>query len=50
MQTPQPVIRLIQRFFLFFFFFSKILPKFDFEVDFSMQFYASLTHEYQAYL
>ena len=33
----------------FFFFFSKILPKFEFEVNFSVQLYASLTREDPAY-
>ena len=32
------------------YFFPKILPKFDFEVNFSVQSYASLSHEDPAYL
>ena len=41
---PEPVMKLIQHIF------SKILPKFKFEVNFSIQSYASLTREEPAYL
>ena len=41
---PEPVMKLIQHIF------SKILPKFKFEVNLSIQSYASLAHEEPAYL
>ena len=43
----QPVMKLIQR---IFFFFSEILRKFEFQVNFSVQSYAYLTCEHLAYL
>ena len=44
MYSPQPVMKLIQHIF------SKILPKFEFEIIFGVQLYASLNHKGPMYL